>query len=683
MRISTNWLRELVECDFSARELAEKLTMVGLAVDTIEAVGDDVLLEFDLTSNRPDALSHLGIARELSVICGRPLRYPPLEMREDDQPANAITSVEIQEPELCPRYVARMIMDVNVGPSPRWLVERLETLGQRSINNVADITNLVLREMGHPTHAFDLEKLGGRRIVVRRAQPGERLVTLDGVKRTLTEEMLVIADAARPVALAGIMGGEESEISLQTKHVLLESAYFQPRSVRRTARALAMETDASYHFERGMDYEMPPQAADRVARLIAEIAGGRVLRGAIDAYPHRLHHQPIPLRHQRLVRLMGLEVPMEDAERILRRLGFEVRRINQDELSAVAPSWRMDIEAEDDLVEEVARHVGYDQITLELPAWAGAGESLPGEGRRQEIRNVLTALGFDEAITFSFVNERLQSQLESNGPQPEVLLNPIDETRPVLRTTLLPGLLESLLHNFNHGMRTVRLFEMGQCFFKQGDDELPIEREHLGFVATGSVNELNWEHHKEVYSFYHLKAVVESLLEKFHVRGWLFATSAAPHLHPGQAARLIVDGEELAVFGQLHPRLAAELKFKQPVFVGELNLERWLALEGEPVRYEPLSKYPTVVRDVSFIIPLDLPYGEVESAIRDLGLAEIISIQLFDVYTGQPLPPGTRSLSISLRLRAPDHTLAEEEINSIFGQVIRLLRERFGAQIRE
>jgi len=683
MKISTNWLRELVDFDFSARELAEKLTMVGLAVDTVEPVGDDFLLEFDLTSNRPDALSHLGIARELSVLCGRPLKYPALELTEDDQPASAVTSVEIQEPDLCPRYVARLIMDVKVGPSPRWLVERLERLGQRSINNVADITNLVLRELGHPTHAFDFEKLEGRRIVVRRARPGELLVTLDGVKRTLTEGMLVIADAARAVALAGIMGGEESEISLRTKHVLLESAYFQPQSIRRTARALGIETDASYHFERGMDDEMPPQAADRVARLIADIAGGRVLRGAVDAYPQPIQHQPIKLRHQRLVRIIGLDVSMDEAERLLRGLRFDVQRISQDELTAIAPSWRIDIDGEDDLVEEVARHVGYDKITLELPAWAGTGEYLPGEDRRQGIRKVLTTLGFDEAITLSFVNERLQSPFQSDGASPEALLNPIDETRPVLRTTLLPGLLESLLHNLHHGVRSVRLFEMGTCFLKRGDNQRPSEREHLGFVATGLVNESNWKDHKEGFTFYHLKAAVESLVEKFRIRGHHFAPSTEGYLHPGQAARLIVDGEGLAVFGQLHPRLAAEWKFKQPIFVGEFNLERWLALEGEPVRYQPLSKYPTVVRDVSFVLPVELPFGTVEAAIRDLGVEEIVLVQLFDVYTGPPLPPGRRSLSISLRMRAADHTLTEEEINRYCGQVVNLLREKFSAEIRE
>lgn len=682
MSISYNWLRELVDVDLSPRELAEKLTMIGLAVDTVEPAGDDYLFEFDLTSNRPDALSHLGIAREISVITGRPIRYPETAVSEDDQPASEMTSVEIHEPELCPRYVARLIMDVQVGPSPPWLVERLEALGQRSINNITDITNYVLRELGHPTHAFDYEKLIGRRIVVRRARAGERLITLDGVKRTLTDDMLVIADAARPVALAGIMGGEETGISPTTRHVLLESAYFQPQTVRRTARALGMETDASYHFGRGMDYAMPPVAADRIARLIAEIAGGRVLKGAIDVYPHPLYHQPIRLRHERLMRIIGLDISMDEAERILRGLGFEVNRTGRDELMAIAPSWRIDIEGEDDLVEEVARHVGYEKITMELPPWAGAGEYLPGESSRRDVRQVMTALGFDEAITFSFVNDRLQSLFNADGARAEVLMNPIDETRSVLRTTLIPGLLESLSHNLNRGVRNVRLFEVGKCFFKRGENELPREREHLGFVATGLVNERDWKHYGEPFSFFHLKAAVECLLEKFRLRGSQFAAASVSYLHPGQAAQVIVEGDALGLLGQLHPRIATELKLKQPVFIGELNLERLLALEGEPVRYQPLSKYPTVVRDISFIIPEHVRYGEVEAAIENLGIEEIAAIQLFDVYTGKPLPPDKRSLSISLRLRAPDRTLTDEEINHMVERVMDLLQQQFGAEIR-
>lgn len=681
MRISLNWLREFVDCNLSPAEVAEKLTMVGLAVDTIESVGDDVLLDFDITSNRPDALSHLGIARELSVVCGRPLKMPAVTLVEDGQPTDAITSVEILEPELCPRYVARLIMDVQVGPSPRWLVERLEQLGQRSVNNVADITNLMLRESGHPTHAFDFEKLAGRRIVVRRAYPGELLVTLDGVKRTLRDDMLVIADAERAVALAGIMGGEESEISSKTRHVLLEAAYFQPTSIRRTARALGMETDASYQFERGMDPEMPPRVADRVAALIAELAGGRILRGAIDVYPLKMPHQPIRLRQERLERISGLPVSLDQAEQILRGLGFQVQRHSSHELVATAPSWRIDIDGEDDLVEEIIRHVGYDQIRLELPPWSGAGEYLAGEDRRRDIRVMLTAAGFDEAITFSFVNARLQSHFSAEPA--EVILNPIDETRSVLRTTLLPGLLESLLHNWNHGVRSVRLFEMGKCFVRIGDGQRPLEREALAVIATGLLNERSWNDHKQMFTFYHLKAVVESLVEKFRLATVEWAAATRPYLHPGQSARLLVNGEEMAQFGQLHPRVAAEFKLRQPVYVGEFDLERWLSVQGQPIRYHPLPRYPAVVRDVSFVLPAGRSYGEVKAAIEGLGLPELDSVHVFDVYAGPPLLPGQQSLSISLRLQAPDRTLTDQEIHQTMQRVMNLLRDSFMAQIRE
>jgi phenylalanyl-tRNA synthetase beta chain len=683
MNISYQWLRELVEIDLPARDLAHRLTMAGLVVETVEAVGDDFIFDFDLTSNRPDALSQVGVAREVAVICGSELKYPPVDVSEDAEPADRLTSVEIRDPELCPRYVARLIMDVKVGPSPRWLVERLERLGQRSINNVADVTNLVLRELGHPTHAFDFEKLIEHRIVVRRANAGETLVTLDGFLRKLAEDMLVIADGARPVAMAGIMGGEETEISSQTRHVLLESAYFQPLSVRRTARALGMETDASYHFERGMDPEMPPRAADRVARLITEVAGGRVLRGAVDAYPNPAQRKTVRLRQARLNRIIGFEVPMDEAGRILRRLGFEVQRLKADELLAVAPSWRVDIELEDDLVEEVARHVGYEKIKIELPVWAGAGEYLPGETRRREIRQMLTALGFDEALTFSFVNEEKNHLFLTDEAETCRLHNPIDETRSGMRVSLLPGLLESLSNNINHGVRSVRLFEIGKSFTSQGEGKPPNEHESLALVATGLVNEANWKDHKEVFGFHHLKAVIETLVEKFRMGGDYLEASGRSYLHPGRSARLVVDGEELSVFGQLHPRVAAEYKYKQPVFIAEVDVEKLLALEGAPVGYQPLPRHPTVVRDISFVVPVVIAFHDVETAIGALGVSQLCGIQLFDVYTGPPVPAGKRSLSISLRLRAPDRTLTEGEIQSAYDRVVKMLREKFAADIRE
>ncbi|MCS7158358.1 MAG: phenylalanine--tRNA ligase subunit beta [Blastocatellia bacterium] len=682
MRVSYRWLKELVDFELSPRELAEKLTMVGLAVDRVEEVDGDALLELDVTSNRPDCLSHLGVAREIAVLCGTSARYPETHLEEDEEETARVTSVEIRDPDLCPRYVARVIRGVRVGPSPRWVVERLERLGQRSINNVADITNLVLLELGHPLHAFDLEKLVGRQIIVRRARAGERLVTLDGVKRTLRDDMLVIADAVRPVALAGIMGGEETGVSETTRDVLLESAYFHPLSIRRTARALGMSTEASYRFERGADYEAPRRAADRAARLIVEVAGGRILRGAIDIYPNPLSRTTVRLRRQRLRRILGVDVPWDEAVRLLRALGFHIERADGEEVWVIPPSFRVDIDGEDDLVEEVARHIGYDAIPTTLPQWRGYGELLPGEEKRRALRAILSAFGFSEAITFSFVPESWDALFREEEVRVCRLRNPIDETRAQLRTSLLPGLLESLLHNIHHGVRSVRLYEIGTCFIAMEDGQRPIEREQLGLVATGLFNERAWQDHHRPFGFYEMKGVVEALLEKLRVRRVAFERSPREYLHPGQSARLLVDGEPIGDFGQLHPRIAALFKFKQPVFVAELDLEKLLRKEGEAIRYRSLPRLPTVVRDFSLLVPREVAYAEIERGIAELGIPEIVEVRLFDVYTGPNVPADKRSLSISVRLRAEDRTLTEEEIAAIQARLLAHLRERFRIELR-
>ncbi|MFY9570501.1 MAG: phenylalanine--tRNA ligase subunit beta, partial [Blastocatellia bacterium] len=405
MKISYNWLGELVTLTLNPRELAERMTMAGLAVEAVERIRDDHILDFDLTSNRPDALSHLGIAREAALVCGTSLIPQKLTLNEADPPIDSVASVEILDPDLCPRYAARVVLGVKVAPSPKWLVDRLESIGQRSVNNIADITNYVMFEMGQPTHAFDLKLLRGHRIIVRRPRAGEQITTLDGFTRELAPETLVIADADRAVAVAGVMGGAETEISEQSSEVLIESAYFNPTSIRHTAKALGMDTEASYRFARGADYQAQVRAADRVAQMIGEIAGGQVLKGAIDVYPVGITRDRVFLRGARVERLTGLKVGIEQAAEILRTLAFQVEPASDEQqLRAVAPSFRVDISREEDLVEEVARHVGYDLVDVTLPVWSGEGRYLKGDKQRRNVRRALTALGFDEAYSFSFVS---------------------------------------------------------------------------------------------------------------------------------------------------------------------------------------------------------------------------------------------------------------------------------------
>src|SRR5215471_1467661 len=505
MKISYNWLGELVTLTLKPKELAERLTMAGLAVEAIEPLREDHILDFDLTSNRPDALCHLGIAREAALVCGTSLTPRPINLKESSESAESAASVEILDPDLCPRYAARIVRGVKVEPSPKWLADRLESIGQRPVNNIADITNYVMFEMNQPTHAFDLDLLHGRRIIVRRPRRGERLTTLDGINRELTSEMLVIADADRAVAVAGVMGGADTEINERTTDVLIESAYFAPASIRQTAKMLAMDTEASYRFARGADPKAQVRAADRVAELIAEITGAQVSKGVIDVHPGSMTRAKVSLRESRIEKLTGLKVTIEEAAQILRKLGFDIElAAGANNLSATPPSFRVDVSREEDLVEEVARHIGYDRVEVTLPEWGGAGSYLIGDKQRRNVRRALIALGFDEAISFSFVSGERDQLFRPDKPAAAMLSNPIDVNQSEMRSSLLTGLLDALQHNFNQGTRDIKLFEIGRVFEPSEDNERPDEREVLSLVMTGSVLADNWRDSKQV-ELYDLK----------------------------------------------------------------------------------------------------------------------------------------------------------------------------------
>jgi len=681
MKISYNWLSELAAITLSAKELAERMTMAGLAVESVERLGADHILDFDLTSNRPDALSHIGVAREAAILCETELTPRALTLNESDVAAESVTSVEIHDPDLCPRYAARVVRGVKVGPSPKWLVERLESIGQRSVNNIADITNYVMFEMGQPTHAFDLNLLRGRRIIVRRPLAGEQITTLDGFARELAPNNLIIADADHPVAIAGVMGGEETEINEQTSDVLIESAYFNPASVRATSRALGLDTEASYRFARGADYGAQVMAADRVAQLVAEIAGGSILKGAIDVYPAPITRDGVALRESRIEKLTGLKVEIARAAEILRALGFEVDLIEGEKhLLAKAPSFRVDIAREEDLIEEVARHVGYDLVDVTLPAWSGLGRYLPGDNRRRNLRRTLTAIGFDEAYNFSFVNGDRDRLFRRSERPAASLANPIDVNESEMRSSLVTGLLESLLRNFNQGRRDVKLFELGRVF-QPGASERPDEREMLGVVMSGAVLPDDWRGVRQA-DFYDLAGAIEAALGSLSISGFTIERASVEYLHPGQSAALSRDGIEVARYGRLHPSVASQYKFRQPVYVGEIEFEKLLELDADQVRYSALPRLPASSRDVSALLPDAVMWGEIEKAIRELGIEEIASIRVFDMYTGKGMPEGMRSLAFRVTYRGQGRTLTDEEVARMHEQIRELLEGRFGAQLR-
>jgi phenylalanyl-tRNA synthetase beta chain len=683
MKISYNWLQELVPITLSPSELAERLTMAGLAVDSIERVAGDHILDFDILSNRPDALSHLGVAREAALVCGTDLRREAVKLEETGEQVQGVASVEILDPDLCPRYAARLVREVKVGPSPRWLAERLESIGQRSVNNVADITNLVMFEMGQPIHAFDFDLLKRHRIVVRRARSGEQITTLDGFDRELSTEMLVIADAEHAVAVAGVMGGEESEISPGTTNVLIESAYFNPASVRSTARALELDTEASYRFARGVDYDGQVRAADRAAAMIREIAGGQVLRGVIDVYPAPITRDPVPLRVSRVTHLTGLPMTVDRAAKILKGLEFRVEIVERDGglLNAIVPSFRIDVSREIDLVEEVARHTGYDLIDVTLPAWTGSGSYLPGENGRREIRRALSAVGFNEAVSFSFVNGGRDNLFRERDGRSIALANPIDVDENEMRSSLLTGLLEALQRNINQDRRDVKLFEMGRAFKQPHDKLRPDETEFLALVLSGASWEDDWRYRRPI-DFYDMKGAVQTVLGVLNLTGFTIERAGVEYLHPGQSAAVVRDGLVLARFGRLHPRVESLYKFRQAVFVAEIELESLLQLGGSQVRYSALPKLPAASRDVSALLADSVSWGEVEAAIAGLAIKEIVSLKVFDVYRGKGIPEGVRSVSFRVTYRGSDQTLSDEDVAPLQERVREIMQRRFGAQFR-
>ncbi len=690
MLISYNWLRELTGTTLTPLELRERLTMVGLAIDAVEEKDGDSVLDIEVPSNRPDCLSHVGVAREVAVIESGKVHTPSSKPPRAEGRAADLTSVEIRDPDLCPRYAARLVRGVKIALSPAWLAKRLEEIGQRPINNVADITNYVLHELGQPLHAFDFAKLKGKRIVVRRAKAGERLKTLDGVERTLDVNMLVIADAERPVALAGIMGGEDSEISTQTTDVLIESAYFNPDSVRQTARKLGMDTEASRRFERGADCENVLRAQNRCVELICEIAGGIATEDAIDVYPSPLPARSIAFRHPRVESLTSLRVAETDMKRILTGLGIAHTEESSAVWRCVPPTWRIDIEREEDLVEEIARHFGYDKIGSELPPSNQSGEHQPKELLIRKLRRTLQALGFDEAINFSFIEVAHDNQFElipefnTHGSEQGfiTLKNPIIENEVRMRPTLVPGLLNSLRHNLNHGVRSVRLFETGRIFAKSDSVELPNELEALALIATGGAGEENRAQAPRDTDFYDIKGSLEAAVAAMKREPLRFTKAQVKHLREGQSARIFsAEGTPIGSLGRLGESLSDAYKFRQPVYVAELDLTRLLAAEELPVQYVPLPRYPSVIRDLTILVDRQITLEELLRTIEEQQVDDCRGAQLVGTYEGANIPEDRRAVTLRIEYRSDARTLRDEEVEERHRCLIDSLLRQYSAQL--
>jgi len=684
MKISFEWLKEFVDAGLPADRLSEKLTLIGLELDGFHAAGDDFVLDIETSSNRGDCLSHMGIAREVSAATGAELKIPESTLPfENSQPR----LVSIEDEDLCLRFTARVIRNVTIGPSPEWLVKRLEAVGERSINNIADITNYAMHALGQPMHAFDLDKLDENRIVVRRARRGESIITLDEEERKPDESMLMICDASKPCAVGGVMGGLESGITGATTNVLLEVACFDPENIRRTSRVLGLSTEASYRFERGVDIENLVRASNFAASLIAELAGGEI-SDFDDVYPSKPEEVLIeaPDLGREIKRLSGLEVSDESADRILGDLGIE----KVAEAVYRSPSWRHDLRIEEDLVEEVVRITGYDKVGEELPEGGSSGEYQPAEGRLRRLRTALSAHGFDEAISYSFIDVgtdeifELVPTLRIDGTDDLVeICDPIIEGASRMRPSLLPGILSSVRVNFNQRNRDLLLFEIGKVFGgSESDDGFPSERSMLALAVTGSERYEGTESSGRPLDFYDLKGALEIVFEEIRIAAPELRAAKVSHLQTGQSAEILRNGEIVGFAGKLDQSVASGYKFRQPVFVAEVDLDTLLKEAEAPPAYTSLPNYPQIYRDVTLAISRSITFDQVRSSIVSQGYELLKRVSYVGVFEGKGLPDDQRALTVRLEYRSDERTLTEDEVDEVHSEILKNLGGSISFELR-
>ncbi len=654
----------------------------------------DMVMDIDLTPNRPDCLSVIGVAREVAAIQNTSITISESTLSKPSEELDRLTSVSIEDPDLCPRYAARLIEEVTVGPSPQWLQDRLRSVGQRPINNLVDVTNYVMIERGQPLHAFDIDRLAGNRIVVRRAQSGERFVTLDQKERLLDGEMLMICDSEKPVAIGGIMGGLNSEIEPTTQRVLLESAYFNPISIRRTAKTLGLNTEASHRFERGVDPEGTIAALNRAAELIAELSGGRLVDGVVDVNPFPSIAPPISLSVFETNRLLGTDFTATDIAGLLTSIGFQVDELgpngeDSETLIVHRPSARVDVALPEDLMEEVARLWGYNRIQTRIPKIRAAALSEPLQIQlRSQLRGWMTGFGFTEAITYSFVSESASDHLnlppDDERRRTVRILNPISEDQSVMRSSLLPGLLETLATNLAQQTRNVRVFEVGMVFLAALHDTQPSEREMLTALWSGSRARDGWWGPAESCDFFDIKGVLESLLTGLKIDGSSFSAvnpDSAPFLKSGSGAAVTVGGRHIGVIGEIHPDVLAAYDIKQSTFVFDLHLAAIGDCVPDAVQARPIPRFPGTTRDITVIVDRSIAAVEAMNGIDRVNEPLVESVELFDVFEGSPIPEGKKSLSIRVAYRSRDETLEDSVVNGLHQRLTQGLIDKLNASL--
>ena len=652
-----------------------------LGVDFGALIGTDYMFEAGVTPNRADLLSIKGMAREAAAVTGAVFQDKDFPVDEGVDVIDGFASVEITPGAPCRRYAARVVEGVTIGPSPEAIRQRLEAHGIRPINNVVDVTNLVLLETGQPMHAFDLSKITGKKIIVRQAASGEKIETIDGKERALDDSMLVIADSVRPVAVAGVMGGKATEVTEATTAVLLESAWFDPSSVRRTSRKLGLSSDSSFRFERGVDMDGVLKALEMAAHLINKLSGGWVARGVIDIYPVKFQPHHIDFRVKRATDVLGAQISSQEILGIFRKLRINAEPSASGVISAIAPSYRMDIKTETDLVEEVARVYGYDKIPTTLPV----ARLIPGQpGRLSSIRRLskalLTASGFMEVINYSFVSKDSFFVTGPAGKKGVSLINPLTEDQSVMRDSLVPSLLDNLKYNLARKTEDVRIFEFAPVFLEA--ERLPQEKWKVSGLLYGQRFEPGWSFPRDWVDFFDAKGAVEKLLEKLGIENVEFAPAEHELLHPGKSALLKAGGKAAGFVGELHPELWEKYGLKKPAYVFELDVDALLDVFGKPKKYSQLPRFPESARDIAFVVDEGAPFAEILRTVQKLDTKLIDKVELFDVYYGGNIPQGSRSLAVRVTYRSMERTLTAQEVDDIHSKVVKELAERFKAQIR-
>jgi len=711
MKVVYNWLKEFVDVTASPADLRARLSLVGVAVDSIEETAAGPVLDAEVTANRPDCLGHLGIAREVAAIYRLPLKPLHPKLKESAEKVGDATRVEIAAPELCGRFTARVLRGVKVQPSPDWLRQGLEAIGEKSINNVVDVTNYVMFELGHPLHAFDFDKLREHRIVVRRAKHGEKIRTLDGAERTLTKDMCVVADAGRAVGIGGVMGGAETEISFSTLNILIECAWFDPISIRRASKALGLRSEASYRFERGADPEMAELASRRAAELIQQVAAGELLAGVVDVYPHRVPEKKIELSRKELLRVMGADVPDREIEAILSALGFhpvrvDVNRGSDGSIAAVwecrQVSWRQDVTRGIDLIEEVARHYGYDKFPPRLPPAKQPAHRLPHAEAQDRLRERIVALGYQEIVEIPIVDTQRNELFRPENLAAAVIGNPLAEDASVMRSTGTVSMLRSIEWNLNHGQRNLRLFEIGKTYeLRDGE---PVETQVLTLGATGMTQEKTIYEAAREFRFADLKGDLDRIGGLVGAFAW---QSGGPQwLTSSRAAQISVATKSpapasIGVAGQLAKRIADIYKFRQDVFVAELKLEPLVTgVEAAAAarRFKPLPRFPAVERDFSLVLADGVTFAQVVGTVRSLGIPELESIEAGDRLTYEEMKklvggdleselakvfkPGTYTLMIRVKFQSAEATFTDAQLNDFSARIVAALQEKLGATLR-